>query len=143
VSGLASGKGVFLPDNVDEAEGYLKEIFVDRRFGDAGAEVVIEDRLYGEEASILAFCDGYTALPLPAVQDHKRVFDNDQVSEWRALQGRKKDDVMEREIQPEIQHASRLCNERVSEYVAPLRIVYASFSMLFGVSFLPRACVIS
>jgi phosphoribosylamine-glycine ligase len=81
---LASGKGVFLPDNFDEAECQLREIFVEKRFGDAGNEVIIEDRLYGEEASILAFCDGYTAIPLPAVQDHKRVFDNDQVR-WNVI----------------------------------------------------------
>lgn len=77
---MASGKGVFLPDTFEEAETCLKEIFIEKRFGDAGNEVIIEDRLIGEEASILAFCDGYTAIPLPAVQDHKRVFDHDEVS---------------------------------------------------------------
>ena len=57
---------------------------MEKRFGNAGNEVIIEERLYGEEASILAFCDGYTAIPLPAVQDHKRVFDNDQVR-WKLI----------------------------------------------------------
>jgi phosphoribosylamine--glycine ligase/phosphoribosylformylglycinamidine cyclo-ligase len=76
---LAAGKGVYLPEGFEEAKDCLKQILVDHQFGDSGKEVVIEERLYGEEASILVFSDGYTAVPLPAVQDHKRVFDGDQV----------------------------------------------------------------
>lgn len=52
---------------------------VDNAFGDAGKEVVIEERLEGEEVSLLAFSDGYTIVPFPAAQDHKRVFDGDKV----------------------------------------------------------------
>lgn len=76
-SGLAAGKGVILPDTPAGAELALRQMMAERVFGAAGAEVVIEERLAGPEASVLAFCDGYTAAPMPVAQDHKRVFDGD------------------------------------------------------------------
>ena len=76
-SGLALGKGVLIPSNKQEAVQGLKEIMVDRLFGSAGEEVVIEEFLEGQELSVLALCDGYTALPLPAAQDHKRIGEGD------------------------------------------------------------------
>jgi phosphoribosylamine--glycine ligase len=76
-SGLAAGKGVILPDSPAEAEIALRQMMTDRIFGTAGEEVVIEERLIGPEASVLAFCDGRTLIPMPAAQDHKRVFDGD------------------------------------------------------------------
>ena len=76
-SGLASGKGVFLPDSSREAVGVLHEILSGRAFGDAGAEVVVEERLEGEELSILAFCDGTRVAVMPSAQDHKRLLDGD------------------------------------------------------------------
>lgn len=76
-SGLALGKGVLLPTTKEEAIQGLREIMVTKAFGDAGSEVVIEEFLQGQELSVLAFCDGYTALPLPAAQDHKRIGEND------------------------------------------------------------------
>jgi len=69
-----------LPESKEEALSGLRSIMVDRVFGDAGNEVVIEEFLEGEEVSVLAFSDGYTAVPLPPAQDHKRVFDGDQVA---------------------------------------------------------------
>jgi phosphoribosylamine--glycine ligase/phosphoribosylformylglycinamidine cyclo-ligase len=77
-SGLAAGKGVLLPETVEEAIEGLKSIMLDSVFGSAGAEVVIEERLQGEEVSCLAFCDGYTVIPLPGAQDHKRAYDGDE-----------------------------------------------------------------
>ncbi|TPX44780.1 hypothetical protein SeLEV6574_g04299 [Synchytrium endobioticum] len=77
-SGLAAGKGVMLPDSKDEAIKTLKEIMLDKIFGDAGTQVVIEERLSGEEVSLLALTDGYTVTPLPPCQDHKRVFEGDK-----------------------------------------------------------------
>ncbi|RKO99605.1 hypothetical protein CXG81DRAFT_27653 [Caulochytrium protostelioides] len=77
VSGLAAGKGVLLPATRDEAIADVRRIMVDRVFGDAGTEVVIEEFLEGHEVSCLAFTDGYTILPLPYAQDHKRAYDND------------------------------------------------------------------
>ncbi|KAK9466624.1 phosphoribosylglycinamide synthetase [Lipomyces arxii] len=76
-SGLAAGKGVLLPTTKEEAYDALKEIMEDRAFGDAGDEVVIEELLEGDELSILALSDGYTAIDLPPAQDHKRIFDGD------------------------------------------------------------------
>ncbi|PKC05348.1 phosphoribosylamine--glycine ligase [Rhizophagus irregularis] len=77
-SGLAGGKGVLIPADKQEALFALKEIMVDKVFGSAGNEVVIEEFLEGQELSILAFSDGYTIVPLPPAQDHKRIFDGDQ-----------------------------------------------------------------
>ncbi|KAN0134282.1 aminoimidazole ribonucleotide synthetase [Lactarius tabidus] len=76
-SGLASGKGVLIPESTDEAIAGLKEIMVARAFGAAGDEVVIEELLVGPEISVLAFSDGYTIVPLPAAQDHKRIGEGD------------------------------------------------------------------
>ncbi len=77
-SGLAAGKGVVLPDNLNEGLLALKEIILDHRFGKAGDEVVIEERLEGEEVSLLAFCDGKTVSLMPPAQDHKRLLDGDK-----------------------------------------------------------------
>jgi len=77
-SGLAAGKGVFLPETLSVAEDVLQQVMVEKRFGDAGSEVVIEERLSGPEVSVLAFTDGKTAVPMPPAQDHKRLLDNDQ-----------------------------------------------------------------
>ncbi|MGB8647772.1 MAG: phosphoribosylamine--glycine ligase [Anaerolineae bacterium] len=77
-SGLAAGKGVILPDCADDAEKALRSIMIDREFGAAGDEVVIEERLEGEEVSVLAFTDGVTVKPLPPAQDHKRLLDGDE-----------------------------------------------------------------
>jgi phosphoribosylamine--glycine ligase/phosphoribosylformylglycinamidine cyclo-ligase len=77
-SGLAAGKGVIVPNSVAEAEQALHRIMVEAEFGDAGDEVVIEERLVGQEASVLAFCDGGTVVPMPAAQDHKPLLDGDE-----------------------------------------------------------------
>ncbi|EMD41961.1 hypothetical protein CERSUDRAFT_102344 [Gelatoporia subvermispora B] len=76
-SGLAAGKGVLIPETVEEAVAGLREIMVDNVFGPAGDEVVIEELLTGPEVSVLAFADGYTIVPLPAAQDHKRIGEGD------------------------------------------------------------------
>jgi len=77
-SGLAAGKGVIVPGSRSEAEHALQRIMADREFGDAGNEVVIEEFLIGQEATILAFCDGATIVPMPAAQDHKPLLDGDK-----------------------------------------------------------------
>lgn len=76
--GLAAGKGVIVCSTEKMALDALQRIMVDRQFGDAGTQVVIEECLVGEEASFLAFTDGKTVLPLPSSQDHKPVFDDDK-----------------------------------------------------------------
>ncbi len=76
-SGLAAGKGVILPESAEEAEAALRSIMLDREFGTAGEEVILEERLTGEEVSLLAFSDGRTVKPMPPAQDHKRLLDHD------------------------------------------------------------------
>ncbi|CAG8470314.1 22685_t:CDS:10 [Dentiscutata erythropus] len=79
-SGLAGGKGVLIPNNKQEALDALKEIMVNKVFGSAGDEIVIEEFLEGQELSVLTFSDGYTFVSLPPAQDHKRIFDGDQLN---------------------------------------------------------------
>ncbi|MER8654061.1 phosphoribosylamine--glycine ligase [Mesorhizobium sp. M0847] len=74
--GLAAGKGVTIAMTLDEAQAALDACF-DGAFGDAGAEVVVEEFMTGEEASFFCLCDGTTALPFGTAQDHKRVGDGD------------------------------------------------------------------
>lgn len=75
--GLAAGKGVTVAATVDAAVAAIREAMVDRVFGEAGARVVLEEFLTGEEASILAFTDGRTVLPMVSSQDHKPAYDGD------------------------------------------------------------------
>jgi len=72
-SGLAAGKGVIVAETSDEAAAAIRDILVDRCFGDAGDEVLLEERLFGPEVSVLAFCDGTDFQVMPAAQDHKRL----------------------------------------------------------------------
>jgi phosphoribosylamine---glycine ligase len=74
--GLAAGKGVAVAESLAEAEAAI-EMILGGELGEAGAELVIEEFLDGEEASFFALCDGETALPLASAQDHKRAFDGD------------------------------------------------------------------
>ena len=75
--GLAAGKGVMVCGTPDEAKAALREILADQRFGAAGASVLVEERLTGEEVSFLAFCDGERVALMPSSQDHKPAYDND------------------------------------------------------------------
>jgi phosphoribosylamine--glycine ligase len=74
---LAAGKGVVVCDNRDQALAAVERIALQKEFGDAGNQVIIEERLHGQEASVLAFTDGHTLLTMPACQDHKRAYDGD------------------------------------------------------------------
>ncbi|TBL68017.1 phosphoribosylamine--glycine ligase [Paenibacillus thalictri] len=76
--GLAAGKGVIIAATMDEADKALREIMVEKVFGESGNQVVIEEFLSGQEMSILSFVDGEIVRPMPAAQDHKQVFDNDK-----------------------------------------------------------------
>lgn len=76
--GLAAGKGVVVAMDSAEAHAAIDMMLVDNRMGDAGARVVIEEFLEGEEASFIAMCDGTHALPLATSQDHKRLRDGDE-----------------------------------------------------------------
>lgn len=76
--GLAAGKGVVVAKTSQEALDAVDDIMCKRAYGAAGAKIVIEEFLVGEEASFLCFCDGATAVPLPSAQDHKAAYDGDQ-----------------------------------------------------------------
>ena len=76
--GLAAGKGVVVAETTAQAEAAIDDMLVANKFGAAGAEVLVEEFLHGEECSILAMTDGENAVLLPSSQDHKRVFDGDK-----------------------------------------------------------------
>ena len=76
--GLAAGKGVVVAMTKEEALEAIDDMMADQKFGNAGARVVLEEFMEGEEASLLAFTDGKTVVPMIAAQDHKRIFDNDE-----------------------------------------------------------------
>ena len=76
--GLCAGKGVVVSSSVEEALDAIERMMVAREFGDAGATVVIEELLPGDEASFHVVCDGARAIALVSAQDHKRVFDGDR-----------------------------------------------------------------
>jgi phosphoribosylamine--glycine ligase len=76
--GLAAGKGVIVAEEAQAAAAAVRDMMVDRRFGDAGSQVVIEEFLRGREASFFVVTDGEHALVLPSAEDHKRAFDGDK-----------------------------------------------------------------
>jgi phosphoribosylamine---glycine ligase len=76
--GLAAGKGVYVCDNLRQAIEGIDQIMVRRIFGQAGDRLIIEERLDGHEASVLALTDGRTIIPLETSQDYKRAFDHDE-----------------------------------------------------------------
>jgi phosphoribosylamine---glycine ligase len=75
--GLAAGKGVVVAMNDEEAHNAIDLMLSDNQFGDAGARIIIEEFLQGEEVSFIVICDGESVLPLATSQDHKRLLDND------------------------------------------------------------------
>jgi phosphoribosylamine---glycine ligase len=109
--GLARGKGVIVPETLEEAHGAVATVMEQRAFGDAGGRVVIEERLEGPEASVFALCDGETAVPFGAARDHKRIFDGDRgpntggmgaYSPTRLVPPEILEDVMARVVRPAV-----------------------------------------
>ena len=76
--GLALGKGAFVCGDPKEAEAVARRLMLDRELGEAGARILVEDALVGEEVSCFAVCDGERAVMLPAVRDYKRAFEQDR-----------------------------------------------------------------
>ncbi len=76
--GLALGKGVLICETKEDAMSGLQDIMIDKKFGDAGNSLVVEEFISGPEVSVLSFCDGEHIIPMVSAQDHKRAFDNDQ-----------------------------------------------------------------
>lgn len=77
-SGLAAGKGVIVPKDREEAKQAVREFMLDGTMGEAGKKIVLEELMTGVECSVFACCDGKNYVALPAAQDHKRVYDNDE-----------------------------------------------------------------
>lgn len=75
--GLALGKGVLICQNLDEASAGIREIMIDKKFGDSGNKIVIEEFMTGREVSVLCYSDGKTIRPMTSAQDHKRAGDGD------------------------------------------------------------------
>lgn len=76
-SGLAAGKGVIIAQTKEEADDAISSMLLDKKFGTAGDEILIEEFMVGEELSIFAICDGFTAKMMIGAQDHKRLLDGD------------------------------------------------------------------
>ena len=106
--GLAAGKGVVVAMSLDEALAAVDMMMGDKVFGDAGNELVIEEFLDGEECSFFALCDGTTALPLVAAQDHKRVGEGDTGPNTGGMGAYSPAPVVTPEIQAQIMETSIL-----------------------------------
>jgi phosphoribosylamine--glycine ligase len=118
--GLAAGKGVVIAESVADAEAAIDMMF-SGGLGDAGADVVIEEFLVGEEASFFALCDGETAIPLASAQDHKRAFDGDKGPNTGGMGAYSPAPVMTAEI------TRRTMEEIVKPTVAAMRQMGAPF----------------
>ncbi len=109
--GLAAGKGVTVARTLDDALNAAEDALIEEKFGAAGAEIVVEEFMEGEEVSVFALCDGKTALPLATAQDHKAAYDGDEgpntggmgaYSPAPAMTGALMEKVMKTIVQPTI-----------------------------------------
>ncbi len=110
--GLAAGKGVVVAETVEQAKDAVKDMLSGNAFGSAGASIVIEEFMDGEEVSFFAICDGEHVLAMTSAQDHKRVFDGDKgpntggmgaYSPARLMTPELKDKIMDRIIHPTVE----------------------------------------
>ena len=101
--GLAAGKGVIVCDSKDEAEKSIDMMLVDKKFGDAGSSIIIEERIDGIEASYIALSDGKVAIPMATSQDHKRVFDNDKGPNTGGMGAYSPTPIIDKDISQKIQ----------------------------------------
>jgi phosphoribosylamine--glycine ligase len=126
--GLAAGKGVVVAMTLAEAEAAIDDMF-GGAFGDAGAEVVIEEFMEGEEASFFVLCDGETVLPLATAQDHKRAFDGDEGPNTGGMGAYSPAPVMTPEIERRaLDEVVRPCIAEMARRGTPFRgVLYAGF----------------
>ncbi len=125
--GLAAGKGVTVARTVDEAIDAIRAMMSEKVFGDAGSRVVVEECLIGEEASILAFCDGRTVVPMIPSQDHKAVNDGDTGPNTGGMGAYAPAPVVPKDTLPEIVRAVlQPCVDGMANEGAPYRgVLYA------------------
>ena len=110
--GLAAGKGVVIAEDRPTAEAVVSAMMVDRRFGDAGDRIVLEEFLVGQEASYFVLADGTSFMPLGSAQDHKRIFDDDRGPNTGGMGAFAPSPL----VTPEI--SRRVCDEIVSPVLA-------------------------
>ena len=101
--GLAAGKGVIVCDSKDEAEKSIDMMLIDKKFGDAGSSIIIEERIDGIEASYIALSDGKIAIPMATSQDHKRVLDNDKGPNTGGMGAYSPTSIIDKDISQKIQ----------------------------------------
>ena len=101
--GLAAGKGVIVCDSKDDAEKSIDMMLVDKKFGDAGNRIIIEERIDGIEASYIALSDGKIAIPMATSQDHKRVFDDDKGPNTGGMGAYSPTPIIDKDISQKIQ----------------------------------------
>jgi len=118
--GLAAGKGVIVCNSIDEAEEAIDMMLVDKKFGNAGDRILIEERIDGLEASYIALADGKKAIPMATSQDHKRIFDNDKGSNTGGMGAYSPTLIINNDISKKIQEKiidqtiSGLANENIT-----------------------------
>ncbi len=114
--GLAAGKGVIVAETLEDAKAAAKDMLSGNAFGSAGASIVVEEFMEGEEVSFFAICDGEHVLAMSSAQDHKRIFDGDNgpntggmgaYSPARLMTPELKDKIMERIIHPTVDAMKR------------------------------------
>lgn len=125
--GLAAGKGVTVARDLAQAEAAVRAAMVDRVFGEAGAKVVVEECLEGEEASVLAFCDGKTFLPMVPSQDHKPALDGDKGPNTGGMGAYSPAPVAGPEVMEQVErHILRPCVEQMAAEGSPYAgVLYA------------------
>ena len=101
--GLAAGKGVIVCNNKDEAKDAIDMMLVNKKFGDAGTNIIIEDRIDGVEASYIALSDGKKVIPMATSQDHKRVYDGDNGPNTGGMGAYSPTPVMDKRLSQKIQ----------------------------------------
>eukprot|EP00804_Cyclotella_cryptica_P016679 CCRYP_002001-RA/>CCRYP_002001-RA protein AED:0.03 eAED:0.03 QI:1108/0.5/1/1/1/1/3/345/870 len=129
-SGLAAGKGVLLPTTPAQTIDAIHEIMSDKAFGAAGDTCVIESFMTGPEASCLAFCDGKTAVLMPAAQDHKRALDNDEGLNTGGMGAYAPAPCVTPELHREIEEMCKKTVEKMAERGTPyVGVLYAGMML--------------
>jgi len=129
-SGLAAGKGVLLPTTPEETIAAIHEIMSDKAFGAAGDTCVVESFMTGPEASCLAFCDGKTAVLMPAAQDHKRALDGDEGLNTGGMGAYAPAPCVTPELHKEIEEMCKRTVEKMAERGTPyVGVLYAGMML--------------
>jgi len=132
--GLASGKGVIVCDSKAEAEKSIDMMLVDKKFGDAGNNIIIEERIDGIEASYIALSDGKIAIPMATSQDHKRIFDNDKGPNTGGMGAYSPTPIIDKDLSQKIQEKiiDKTISSRRNEGITFKGFLYAGIMLKDG-----------